>query len=320
MGVFNHERKNILLGFFLAFLGTALFSLKSIFIKLAYAEGLETDSVLMLRMAISLPIYLLIIVWLARRQSWPIAVLKPLTLKIILLGFIGYFLASWLDLKGLEYISAGLERLTLFTYPIFIAVLGAMFFHTPLDRRLIVTLLLTYFGLWLIFNQEAVADHQEYLLGVVLVLLSALSYSLYVLFGKSVIEEIGSLWFTALAMSVSSVFVLLYYAILGDWSALTISPMAWAFVTCLAIFSTVIPSFMLNEAIARVGGARTGVVGTLGPVITILLAVVILDEPFSLYHALGTALVIVGVMLLTFKASPQNPSQPKQKSAKVSSS
>jgi len=299
------QKRDILIGFFLAFLGTALFSLKSIFIKLAYDEGLNADSVLMLRMAIALPIYLVILFFLSKAKDVPFIKIKINFLFIIFLGFIGYFLASWLDLKGLESISAGLERLTLFTYPIFVAVLGAIFFKTPLNRKIIITLLFTYFGLWVIFSQELGSDQllsSNTTKGVVFVLLSALSYSFYVLLSKNVIHEIGSLWFTALAMSVSSIFVLVFYGVFSDLKSLEITNDAWVWVTLLAVISTVIPSFMISEAILKIGAPQTGIVGTLGPVITIGLAVLILNEPFSIFHAIGVFFVIVGVMLLTFNS------------------
>ena len=299
--VLRLEQSHVLYGFALAFLGTALFSLKSIFIKLAYAQGLNADSVLMLRMAIALPIYLAIIVYLCRTRPKAKNAIKQNFLFIVFLGFIGYFLASWLDLKGLETLSASLERLTLFTYPILVAVLGAVFFKTPLVRRMIVTLLLTYSGLWIVFSQELAESAGDTTRGVVFVFFSALSYSFYVLFSKKVIHAVGSLWFTALAMSVSSIFVLLYYGLSSDFYSLTISYQAWLWVTLLALISTVIPSFMISEAVAKIGAAQTGIVGTLGPIITILLAILVLNEPFSIYHAIGITLVITGVMLLVVK-------------------
>lgn len=298
------EQPQILLGFFYAFIGTALFSLKSIFIKLAYEQGLETNSVLMLRMAISLPIYLAILVYLISRKDMPKEAIKQNALWIVFLGFIGYFLSSWLDLKGLEYISAGLERLTLFTYPIFTALLGALFFKIPIDKKLLLTLVLTYLGLWIIFKQEAIHDNHDTLIGVILVLLAALSFSLYVLIGKKMIDAIGSLWFTSLAMCISSVFVLVYYALFFHWSVLIISSWAWVYIICLALISTVIPSFMISEAIAKVGSAKTGIIGMAGPILTILLAVIILDEMFTFDHMIGTILVILGIMLLTVKLRP----------------
>ncbi len=295
------EQPTILVGFFYAFLGTALFSLKSIFIKLSYAQGLDTNSVLMLRMAISLPIYLSFIIYLSKKNTTSKSDIKSSFIYIVFLGFIGYFLASWLDLKGLEYISAGLERLTLFTYPIFVALLGAIFLKIPLTKKIIFSLVLTYLGLWIIFSKEAVGKTDTTTLGVTLVMLSALSYSFYVLLSKNIIHKIGSLWFTSIAMSISSVFVLFYYGLFFDIGSLNITTKAWLLVISLAIFSTVIPSFLISESIAKIGSAQTGIVGTLGPIITIVLAIFILNEPFTVYHLIGITLVMSGVIFLSVK-------------------
>lgn len=286
-------------GFFLAIIGTALFSLKSIFIKLAYMQGLDADSVLMLRMAVALPIYLLILMWLIKQPKKRPDKLQKNIFKMFFLGFIGYFLSSWLDLKGLETISAQLERLTLFTYPILVAVLGALFFKTPLTKNIIAALLITYAGVWLVFNQELSLSDENVAFGTLMVFLAALNFSLYVLLGKKVIHEVGSLWFTSIAMIVSSIFVLLYYALFFSYSDLSVSSLAWLWVILLAIFSTVIPSFMIAEAIAKIGPAQTGVIGTLGPMVTIVLAVWFLNEPFTLFHGLGIVLVVLGVSVLT---------------------
>lgn len=293
------NRRYLWIGFFLAILGTALFSVKSIFIKLAYAEGLDTDSVLMLRMAIALPVYLLIMVWLAKTKTTPD--LNGTLLKITFLGFIGYYLSSWLDLKGLEMISAQLERLTLFTYPIMVALLGALLFKTPITRKLLGALILTYGGLVIAFYQELSFSGEQTGLGTFLVFLAALSFSFYVLFGKKLIHQVGSLWFTSLAMAISSGFVLLHYLLLNDFSHLEVSNMAWLWLFLLAIVSTVIPSFMISEAIARIGPAQTGIIGTLGPMVTIVLAVWILQEPFGFWHAVGLVLVVGGVSWLSYQ-------------------
>ena len=285
-------------GFLLAIVGTALFSLKSIFIKLAYIEGLNADSVLMLRMAVSLPIYLTILVWLVKRAEQTPLCLRENVLKIIFLGFIGYFLSSWLDLKGLEYVSAQLERLTLFSYPILVALLGAIFFKTPLTKKIVIALLVTYTGVWVVFYKESSLSGDNVVLGTFLVFLAALSFSVYVLMGKKIIHKVGSLWFTSIAMIVSSIFVLFYFAVFIDYSSLVVTDLAWFWIILLAIFSTVIPSFMIAESIAKIGPAQTGVIGTLGPMITIMLAVWFLNEPFTLFHALGIILVISGVTFL----------------------
>lgn len=297
----EHQAHRLLLsGLLLAVIGTALFSLKSIFIKLAYAEGLDTDSVLMLRMAIALPIYLAIIVWLVNNKGAP-ENLNNKWLKITFLGFIGYYLSSWFDLKGLEYITAQLERLTLFTYPIMVAILGALFFKTPLTKKIIASLIITYLGLWLVFYQELQITGENVALGTFLVAMAALSFSFYVLFGKQEIKQMGSVWFTSLAMSISSIFVLLHFMLFNNFSDLSITHMAWLWLVLLAIVSTVIPSFMISEAIHRIGPAQTGIVGSLGPIMTMGLAIWILSEPFTVWHAIGMGFVVGGVSLLTYK-------------------
>ncbi len=298
-----HTLSPTTIGFILAIFGTALFSLKSIFIKLTYAQGLDSDSVLMIRMAIALPIYLVVLFWLNRVKTKPEG-LRSKLLKITFLGFIGYYLASYLDLKGLEMISAQLERLTLFTYPIMVSILGALFFKTPITRKVLLALITTYSGLLVVFAKEASLNGEQVLFGTLLVFLAALSFSFYVLFGKQMIHKIGSLWFTSLAMTISSFFVLLHFGLFSDFSNLIITPIAWLWLILLAIFSTVIPSFMISEAIAKIGPAQTGIVGMLGPIVTMGLAITILNEPFTVWHALGMVLVIGGVAILTIRSKP----------------
>ena len=298
----NNTQQKFSLGLLLAFLGTFLFALKSIFIKLAYFEGLNSDVVLMLRMAIALPIYLGILSYIFWKKDQSKVLAQTTLFSIVGLGFIGYFLASLLDLKGLETISAGLERLTLFTYPIFIAILGAIFFSTLLTKRIIVVLITTYLGLWIMFSQERLlSDSNDIGSGVILVLFSALSYAFYVLFSKKIISRIGSVLFTAIAMSASSMFVLFFYFLLFDFSQVSISHNAWLWVFLLATVSTVIPSFLISEAIHRISPLQTSIVGMLGPIVTIILAVFILSEPFGIHQILGVSLVVLGVGFLTFR-------------------
>ena len=292
------QNKPLSSGFMLAALGTLLFSLKSIFIKFIYWEGLDADVVLVLRMALSLPIYLAILIWILRGKPRPLALNSATISKVFALGFLGYYLASLFDLMGLELITAQLERLSLFTYPLMVSILGFLFFKEPLTRRLMISLLMTYFGLWVVMGQELQLTGNDVTQGVLLVLASALSFSFYVLFSKQFIASLGSQMFTSIAMIASCLFGLLYGAIVIDWATLSISNTAWLWIIMLVIFSTVIPSFMMTEAISRIGPAQTGVVGMLGPVFTIALAVYLLDEPFTLAIAFGVMLIMLGVLNL----------------------
>jgi drug/metabolite transporter (DMT)-like permease len=290
--------KNLLIGFFLAIFGTLLFSLKSIFIKFLYQQGLDANAVLVLRMTLALPIYLMILLWLLRYEKNP-SPLNFVTLKsIFLLGFLGYYLASLLDLMGLELISAQLERLSLFTYPFMVAVIGYFLFNEGLTRRLVVALVITYSGLSVVMGQELQLTGNNVVEGVSLVLASALSFAFYVLLSRAFIKQLGSRLFTSIAMIASSIFGVLHGIVIIDFAQLTISNTAWLWLSMLVIFSTVIPSFMMTEAIHRIGPAQTGIVGMLGPIFTIGLAVYLLGEPFTFMIAIGVMLVIVGVMSL----------------------
>ncbi|AEG32209.1 DMT family transporter [Thiomicrospira cyclica] len=289
-------------GFLLAVIGTLLFSVKSILIKLAYEAGSDADGVMFLRMLFALPIYALIAGLLWQRYPGKRAVMQwPLWAKLVGLGFMGYFLSSWLDLKGLETISAQLERLTLFTYPIMVAILGALFFKQPLTRKIIAALTLSYLGILAIYGEEARMAETGTALGTILVALAALSFAFYVLFSRAIIAQVGSLWFTSWAMLAACVWVVVFFAVWIDFDSWVFNReiLLWTFL--LAIFSTVIPSFMISEAIARLGPAQTGIIGSLGPLFTIGLAVWILAEPFTLWHLLGFTLVMLGVGLLTLK-------------------
>ena len=285
-------------GFALAMFGTLLFSLKSIFIKFLYLEDLGADEVLFFRMEMSLPIYMIILIWLLRTKTSNAKIDLSATTKIFLLGFVGYYLASLLDLMSLELISAQLERLGLFTYPFMVALLGFFFFKEPLTRRLVFSLVITYAGLWVVMGQEIVLSGEAAIRGTLLVLGSALSFAFYVLFSKRFIKQLGSQLFTRIAMISSCVFGLLHGAIVLDITALSLSYSAWIWLLLLVVFSTVIPSFMMVEAISRVGPAQTGVVGMLGPIFTIALAIFMLGEPFTMQLVLGVVLMMLGVASL----------------------
>ncbi|WP_069472447.1 DMT family transporter [Candidatus Marithrix sp. Canyon 246] len=293
----DNKQGNFQSGLLLAIIGTALFSIKSIFIKLAYQEGVDTTTLLSLRMLIALPFYLLILIWLLRKPETK----KPLPkefLAIFGLGFIGYYLSSYLDLAGLNYISAQLERLTLYTYPIMTALLSWLFLREVITKRLMFALVLTYTGVLLLYFHESMLTGINASIGVLLVAAAALSMSFYLVLSKKIITKFGSRLFTSIAMLSSTVFVLIHFLLTNEIENLLINNSAWVYVFMLAIFSTVLPSFMVSEAIARIGAAKTTIVGTVGPIFTVVLAVFLLGEPFGWIHLAGVLLVIFGVSLL----------------------
>lgn len=289
-------KNNHSIGFVLAASGTLLFSLKSIFIKYLYLEGLDASTVLVMRMLISLPFYMAILFFiLYLKKDLRLLVTPKVLLQLLMLGFLGYYLASILDLLGLELISAQLERLSLFTYPIMIAVLGFLFFKQRLTARLIFSLILAYLGLWLVMVQEVKIEGDHVVTGVILVLCSALSYSIYILLAKAYILRLGAPIFTCLAMIASTIFGIVHAMVFIEYFQISISLIAWFWLVALAVFSTVLPSFMITEAVKCIGPAHTSLVGMLGPIFTIVLAVVLLNEAFTPIIAVGISLVLLGV-------------------------
>jgi len=289
-------------GIIFAIVGTALFSLKSIFAKLAFIEGIDATTLVTLRMIIAFPFYVVILIYAIKTRPEKAAQLTKRDGFIIFgLGFLGYYLASYLDFQGLFYISAQLERLTLFTYPIMVALLSWVFFREKITLRILASLAVSYAGVSLLFFNEmpsATMTQSQITLGTSLVALAALSFSIYVIFSKAFVSRLGSLIFTSLAMSSSMVFMLIQFFATHKLQDLNVSGKVWFLCFLLAIFSTVIPSFFTSEAINRIGATKTSIMGTIGPVMTILLAVVLLGEEFGLPQILGLVLVLLGVSLL----------------------
>lgn len=286
-------------GFAFAIAGTLLFSLKSIFIKLAFLEGIDTTTLMFLRMSIACPIYLLVLAYAVRTRPAKAAQLNRQNVLVCMaLGFFGYYLASYLDFESLHYISAQLERLVLFTYPIIVALLGWVFFREKITAKVFMAMLFSYLGIAFLFFNEAGSGNNNILLGTSLVAGSAFFFSLYVVFSKALISLLGSLIFTSIAMSTAVIYIAVQFFITHSLSDLNVSSRVWLLSFLLAIFCTLIPSFLSAEAIHRIGATRMSITGSVGPVFTIMIAVIFLGEDFGWQHVIGLLLVLIGVGLL----------------------
>ena len=285
-------------GLILALTGTFLFAVKAILIKLAFGEGTDATTLLSLRLGLACPFYVATLLLLPRPTQ---RARKRDVAAAMVLGFFGYYLASFLDMAGLERISAQLERLTLFTYPALIAILAWFFLREPLGWRVIVSLILCYAGIYLMYARERTwTDAGDLRVGILLVVGAALSYSIYVVLAKPIMQRMGSPRFTSLAMIGSTVFAACHFSMTHGLSDLQLSGRAWLYAIMLAFGCTVIPSFLTNEAILRLGATRTTIVGTVGPVITMILASLILREPTSWQHVWCMLVVLAGVGLVAW--------------------
>ncbi len=298
-----------LTGITLAILGAALFATKSILIKWAYAYGVDTTTLLTLRLLFAAPVYLVILVLLLRRGGPRRAALSRRNVPLIVaLGACGYYIASWLDLHSLNFISAHYERLVLFTYPAFVLLLNGLINRRRVHPREVVALLIAYAGLALIFAHDLESLGEHVLVGTLLVLGS-----------QRLSAAIGSRLFTCVAMLGASAATFGHFAVTGDLATLAQPPEVIGIVVLMALVATLLPSFMINAAIFRIGGNRTAILGSAGPVVTALLAVLLLDELFTGVHAAGMALVLAGMTLLARSEPEPAPAKPPRPAAERAS-
>jgi drug/metabolite transporter (DMT)-like permease len=296
------RQRDVAIGYALAGLGAALFSTKAILVKIAYAEAPDAAMLLALRMLFSLPLFAAIgLAALLKRRAErkPMPEAKTFAAAIIS-GFIGYYVAAILDFEALTYITAQLERLVLFSYPLFVMILGAWFFGKPMTLGGTIGAVITYGGLALVFQRGMQIGGFDNAVGTLLVLAAALSFALYQLLAQGFIAKMGSLLFTSVAMAAASLASILHYSASTGGLVFPVSGEFIGIAAVLALFATVLPSFLVNAGLGRIGPQATSMISTLSPLITIILAVEILGEPFTLLDALGTALVIAGIGYYTW--------------------
>ncbi|RMG20511.1 MAG: DMT family transporter [Bacteroidetes bacterium] len=292
-----------LLGAGLAFAGAVMFSAKAVFVKLAYQSGIDPLSLLMMRMLISLPFFLGIALY-SRKRKGATRLKTPELVQLIAVGMLGYYLASWLDFVGLQYITASLERLVLFVYPTMVVVLASLVFRRPIRREYYLALLITYLGIALAFADKLDWGSQKALwIGALWVFGAAFAYACFLIGSEKLIPKVGAVRFTANALTASCAGVILHQLIAIQGLGLEGWPtQVYVLAACIALFSTVIPSFLFSKSIGFIGASKAAIIGSVGPVSTILLAWHFLNEHISLFQILGTALVLVGVGIISLSA------------------
>ena len=280
----------------LAMAGAVAFSGKAIIVKLAYRHGVDAITLIMLRMVVALPFFLLMLWWAGRGK--PALTWRDRGVAAAL-GFLGYYLASLLDFLGLQYISASLERLVLYLTPALVVLLSWGLLGRRAGARQWAAMAVGYGGLLLVFGHELRLDGPRVLLGTSLVLASTVSYAAYLLYSGEVVQRIGSLRLAGWASSVACGLCLAQFALLRPMAGLALLPApVWWLSLLNGTLCTVIPVWLVMRAIELMGPARTAQYGMVGPVSTILLGVLILGEPFTAWVAAGSLCVLLGVMLL----------------------
>ena len=303
------EVKQITLaGFVITITGAILFSTKAIFVKLAFAAT-HTDAVtlLALRMLFSLPFYLV-----AARIAYTKENKSTTTTKhwvyILILGFLGYYLSSLFDFIGLQFISAGLERLILFLYPTFAVLINTFFFKNKLSSVQITALILTYIGIGLAYYGELKIDthNPNFFYGSFMVFLCAVTYSFYLVGTGKMVNLVGATRYTAYAMLAATGGIFIHFLVTRSIGNIHFTPTLIAYSSALAIVATVLPSFLISNGMKKIGSNNVAIITSIGPVSTILQAYFILGENIFFEQILGTILVLIGVLLIGYKAADSN--------------
>lgn len=292
------KRRAYLGGLLLAVVGAIFFSAKAIVAKLMYRYQVDAVMVISLRMMFSFPMFAVVAVWQARHSP-------PLALrdygKIVFLGLIGYYLSSFLDFLGLQYISAGLERLILFLTPSFVLLISFTFYKRKVGMVEWGALLVSYLGTALVLQHDINTGGSNVVLGSLLVLGAAISYALYLIFSGELVRRVGAMRLVAYAMCVSSVACIAQFFILRPVAALVQPVQVYQLSLFNAVFCTVLPVFLTMIAVARIGAPSAAQAGLVGPVSTLFLGAMLLDEPITGIQLIGTALVLSGIYLLSRK-------------------
>jgi drug/metabolite transporter (DMT)-like permease len=293
-------------GILLALTGSVFFSTKAIFVKLAYRDtSVDAVSLLALRMVFSLPFFL-VSAFVSSNKSENVKFTKPQWFGVAITGCLGYYVSSLLDFLGLQYVSAGIERLILFIYPTLVLLISAVVFKVKINRYQWLAIIITYGGLLLAFWGEASFDTSgpNFLRGAILIFVCAITYATYIVGSGRLIPLVGASKFNSYAMSFACIAVLIHFFLVNENSLLGMEQRVYLYSLAMALIGTVIPSYLVSEGIRRIGSGNAAIVGSIGPVSTIIQAYFFLQEPVLALQIAGTIFILFGILMISYKPSP----------------
>jgi drug/metabolite transporter (DMT)-like permease len=289
-------------GIVIALLGAVCFSTKAILVKLAYRDTeVDTISLLALRMIFSLPFFIGYAFTSSSKQT-NVRFTGKQWVSVAIIGCLGYYVSSLLDFLGLQYVTASIERLILFIYPTIVLLMSAVIFKEKIKTIQWLALLITYVGLLIAFFGEVDFNDQQsdnFMLGSVLIFICAFTFAAYIVGSGKLIPLLGAAKFNSYAMCFAAIGVLTHFYITSDVSLLHFSGTVYFYSFLMAIISTVVPSYLVVEGIKRIGSDNAAIVGSIGPVSTIIMAYFFLDEQVYFLQLIGTAMILLGVLLIS---------------------
>jgi drug/metabolite transporter (DMT)-like permease len=296
----NKSYSYFVAGIVICFFGAVCFSTKAIFVKLAYRESdVDAVTLLALRMIFSLPFFVAS-AWWSSSQSTNVRFKPAQWLAVAAIGCLGYYVSSLLDFIGLQYVTAGIERLILFIYPTIVVLISGIFFRTQIKPIQWTALVVTYAGLLIAFWGEArfEGQSQDFYFGAACIFVCAITYAIYIVGSGRLIPTVGAAKFNSYAMSFASIAVILHFVISSDNSLLSLDNKVYLYSFLMAIIGTVIPSYLVVFGIKRVGSDNAAIIGTIGPVSTIAQAYFFLQEPIHAAQLVGTGLILAGILII----------------------
>lgn len=308
-----HHHQRYLYGIVMAGIGSMLFSGKAVLVKLAFGYGANAETLLALRMLMALPLFWTVYWWEARRKP-----MSPITwldrAKIFFLGFLGYFLSSYIDFLGLQYISVGLERIILYLTPTIVLLISYFALNKAISKMQWYALVVGYLGVFVVFIQDASSSGVYAWLGMALVFGSACSYAAYMIGAGEMVKRVGSVRLVVLASSASAVLSILQSSLYNPSAVFEQASQVYWLSLLNASLCTVIPMLLIMIAINRIGSPLVAQAGILGPVSTIFLGYFILSEPITWLQIAGMTLVIAAMWLLVRNDAPRKRSSDLKKS------
>ena len=292
-----------LIGVLLVVIGSICFAGKAVLIRYNYIHyHVDTVSLLALRMLFSAPFYLIILFFQNRKQSEVPKLTRNQWLWMLFIGLVGYYLASFFDFWGLSYITASVERLILFIYPTIVVILSAIFLKKTIHKIQYLALFITYMGVAFAFVPDLrMGLQKDLIIGSSLIFLSAVTYAIYLIGSGEMIPKVGALRFTCYAMLISTFMIIIHYSISVRGNLFGYQSAVYWLSIIMAIFTTVIPSFMISEGIKRIGSGNASIIASIGPIATIIMANIFLGEIISSWQTVGTLIVLGGVLMISWK-------------------
>jgi drug/metabolite transporter (DMT)-like permease len=296
-------KKQFWTGIAIGVLGVVLFSSKAVMVKLAYKYNVDAISILLLRMLFAFPFYVVIALYQKTKTPKQNTITKRDYMWLVCFGVVGYYLASYFDFVGLKYIKASLERIILFLYPTIVLLLNKIVFKQKINRLQALAIGLTYVGIVVAFWDELKLSGMKSLIGGAFIVLSAFTYASYLVGSGWLIPKFGVVKFTAYAMLVSCLCVFIHYSIISTLNLFNLEKEVYILGFLIAVFATVIPSFLVSTSIKMINSSNFAIVSGMGPISTIILASIFLSETLTLLQSVGALVVIAGILIVSLNKS-----------------